>query len=181
MASPTLLDALAVSHSSTGVFGGSDVEPAPQHPDAGPATDNDRVKALPRETGEDIGSASPVPLTREATGVIQRLRNKKDEGEDWSRWRDVIFRAKKALAPVLHDDLEPEDRAEIARGFEPAVHVTAEGRETLYCPECFLPLHPDPLPEQLYIFLHAKKYSTDSWSFETEMPEWAVQGYDWER
>lgn len=34
-------------------------------------------KLLPRETGEDIGMGSPVPLSDEAVGVITRLRNMK--------------------------------------------------------------------------------------------------------
>jgi tRNA pseudouridine32 synthase len=36
-----------------------------------------RPKLLPRETGEDIGMGSPVPLSLEAVGVITRLRNMK--------------------------------------------------------------------------------------------------------
>lgn len=35
------------------------------------------AKLLPRETGEDIGMGSPVPLSQEAVGVITRLRNMK--------------------------------------------------------------------------------------------------------
>jgi len=35
------------------------------------------AKLLPRETGEDIGMGSPVPLSKEAVGVITRLRNMK--------------------------------------------------------------------------------------------------------
>lgn len=34
-------------------------------------------KLLPRETGEDIGMGSPVPLSKEAVQVITRLRNMK--------------------------------------------------------------------------------------------------------
>ena len=34
-------------------------------------------KRLPRETGEDIGMGSPVPLSSEAVRVITRLRNMK--------------------------------------------------------------------------------------------------------
>ncbi|KZV96732.1 pseudouridine synthase [Exidia glandulosa HHB12029] len=137
------------------------------------------TKALPRETGEDIGAASPIPLTREAVGIIARLRNMKDEGEDWSRWRDVIFRAKESLKPK--PPVPGLAEADSEEPFEPAVHVGPDGRSTLYCPECYLPLHPDPSPEKLYIFLHAKKYSTAEWSFETEMPAWAQPGFEWER
>lgn len=50
----------------------------------------------------------------------------------------------------------------------------------LYCPECYLPLHPDPKPERLYIFLHALRYTTSLGVFETGMPEWAEEGWEWE-
>lgn len=45
---------------------------------------------LPRETGEDIGYASPVPLSVEAVKVIMALRNMKDGDENWGRWRQVL-------------------------------------------------------------------------------------------
>lgn len=35
------------------------------------------AKRLPRETGQDIGMGSPVPLSSQAVGVITRLRNMK--------------------------------------------------------------------------------------------------------
>ncbi|RXW25577.1 hypothetical protein EST38_g259 [Candolleomyces aberdarensis] len=53
--------------------------------------------------------------------------------------------------------------------------------DDLYCPECYLPLHPDPKPEKLYIFLHARKYTTSLGAFETEMPEWAAEGWTWDQ
>lgn len=60
---------------------------------------------------------------------------------------------------------------------------TVEGGEEnqLYCPECYLPLHPDPKPEKLYIFLHALRYTTSLGTFETEMPEWSAEGWEWDR
>lgn len=53
--------------------------------------------------------------------------------------------------------------------------------EQIYCPECYLPLHPDPKPEKLYIFLHALKYTTSLGAFSTEMPDWAAEGWEWDR
>ena len=44
---------------------------------ANPTSDDVANKRLPRETGEDIGMGSPVPLSSEAVGVITRLRNMK--------------------------------------------------------------------------------------------------------
>lgn len=66
---------------------------------------------------------------------------------------------------------------------DPNSSSTGEGSEQapLYCPECYLPLHPDPKPDRLYIFLHALRYTTSVGCFETEMPEWAQEGWTWER
>jgi tRNA pseudouridine32 synthase len=56
-----------------------------------------------------------------------------------------------------------------------------EGKDMAYCPECYLPLHPDPKPEKLYIFLHALRYTTSLGCFETDMPVWAAKGWEWDR
>ncbi|THH17090.1 hypothetical protein EW146_g3647, partial [Bondarzewia mesenterica] len=230
-------------------------------------------KLLPRETGHDIGMGSPVPLSAEAVGVITRLRNMKDEDEDWSRWRDVVFKAKGRLHPHgmkikrlpprskrerggpgwtddsekstpassdtgvytpasgldtpstdIHSPVsmetgsesgplvsqltesealerlqrlaqtqEPEPALRVApapdaltpelraRQADAQIAVAEENDGMLYCPECYLPLHPDPKPEKLYIFLHALRYTTSLGTFETEMPEWAAEGWEWDR
>ncbi|KAL5483010.1 hypothetical protein ACEPAI_8239 [Sanghuangporus weigelae] len=218
-----------------------------------------RPGELPRETGHDIGLGSPVPLSKEAVGIITRLRNQKDEDEDWGRWRDVVFRAKGALTPrvvelayaeqnsppskagkknrknkngseekvdeekalerplteasplpkssdsllqveissegaaqsslggslpaaVSLPSLHPFDAESITPPTENSTFADAESAsEALYCPECYLPLRPDPNPEKLYIFLHALRYTTASLgTFETPLPEWASEGYAWE-
>jgi RluA family pseudouridine synthase len=196
---------------------------------------------LPRETGKDIGMGSPVPLSAEAVGVITRLRNMKDENEDWSRWRDVVFKAKGRLHPtgmptqklppqnrrkrggpawadtppdeqpqpqpqpspfteeealaILDPSSSPADNPLLrvapapdaptesgrAKQAVAQIAVQEENDGALYCSECYLPLHPDPPPERLYIFLHALRYTTSLGVFETEMPEWAAEGWDWER
>lgn len=50
------------------------------------------------------------------------------------------------------------------------------------CPECHLPLHSDPHPDELTLFLHAYSYaSTDPsqpWSYTTTLPLWARDAYD---
>jgi hypothetical protein len=43
----------------------------------------------------------------------------------------------------------------------------------LYCPDCYLPYHPDPEVDDLYFCLHAWKYKTTLGSFEAPIPEWA--------
>lgn len=177
--------------------------------------------------------------------ILIVLSSGKDEDEDWSRWRDVVFRAKGRLHPkgMPQQKLPPQNRrkrggpawtgtetetespatdspavtplteeealaildpaSESQRTENPLVRVaplpdapTESGRAkqvaaqiavreendgALYCGECYLPLHPDPQPERLYIFLHALRYTTSLGVFETEMPEWAAEGWEWER
>ncbi|KAJ6534038.1 pseudouridine synthase [Mycena vulgaris] len=280
------------------------------------------TKLLPRETGQDIGMGSPVPLSSEAVGVITQLRNMKDEEEDWGRWRDVVFRARGALTPAdlkikevpqnkrrrgkaefvndkynlkksmvpaassattveapvpvfsgtsggdgtstsEHSSASPSasveptvsspfdavDPAELVVPGSPTVPTLQSGEtasdidptplvsisdptsapasapegptppapedssappqppqltvaeaveiasemealtesttaalaEATFCPECYLPLRPDPKPEKLYIFLHALRYTTSLGKFETPMPEWAQEGWEWDR
>ncbi len=59
--------------------------------------------------------------------------------------------------------------------------LAAVQTEHAYCPECYLPLHPDPKPEKLYIFLHALRYTTSLGTFETAMPEWSLEGWSWDQ
>jgi tRNA pseudouridine synthase 9 len=35
----------------------------------------------------------------------------------------------------------------------------------------------DPIPEQLVIWLHAFKYESDAWNYETSLPEWAQEDF----
>jgi hypothetical protein len=172
-----------------------------------------------------------------------------DEDEDWSRWRDVVFRAKGVMRPSnlvikppppqnrrkrggkadtvstpsvaelsappsstnttdesesqLSVDivtlapstgvqtLTPEDPSPQKISLEEAIEKvslapatgieTTSGSEQIYCPECYLPLHPDPKPEKLYIFLHALKYTISLGEFSTEMPNWAAEGWEWDQ
>ncbi|KAJ8594230.1 pseudouridine synthase [Rhizopogon salebrosus TDB-379] len=177
----------------------------------GEGDEKSTVKLLPRETGHDIGMGSPVPLSSEAVEIITRLRNMKDEDEDWSRWRDVVFRAKGILTPkdIPRAPLPPQNRrkkggpslpqtppaqdmpstpqltqtealAQLSQMEAPPPSMDpATG--TLYCPECYLPLHPDPKPEKLYIFLHALRYTTSLGCFEADMPGWAAEGWKWDQ
>ncbi|GJJ08255.1 hypothetical protein Clacol_002465 [Clathrus columnatus] len=153
-------------------------------------------KLLPRETGQDIGMGSPVPLSSELVNVITRLRKMKDENEDWSRWRDVVFRGQKLDIHALeYKEADPQVKLDVvdggidlvATGLKP--NPTSNGEEvdvdpstwtaktesgTLYCKECYLPLYPDPDPEDLY--------TTECLgSFETQLPDWAKESWTWSK
>ena len=48
-----------------------------------------------------------------------------------------------------------------------------------FCETCFVPLHDDPDPEKLFIYLHALRYTTEALGvWETPLPRWA--GEDWD-
>lgn len=80
------------------------------------------------------------------------------------------------VTEVPTPDPTPSPVAETA-----SAEPVADENGMLYCPECFVPLHPDPKPESLYIFLHALKYTTSLGTFETQIPTWAAEGWEWER
>lgn len=139
------------------------------------------------------------------------LLEPQDEDDDWGRWRDVIFKAKAALKPPDFKSKTPPSRRkrrsaspepppdinfqddnnvqleqltikEAMAKLETTENEIADQQEnTLYCPDCYLPLQPDPKPAKLYIFLHALRYTTDLGEFETEMPEWAAEGWTWDK
>ena len=74
-----------------------------------------------------------------------------------------------------------DDFKSVTESKPPADRAESGTNDALYCPECYLPLHPDPAPEKLYIFLHALRYTSSSLgAFETALPEWAAKGYVWE-
>ncbi|KAH9174430.1 hypothetical protein EDB89DRAFT_1952966 [Lactarius sanguifluus] len=183
---------------------GTSVHPSPQ--------------LLPRETGKDIGLTGSA--VRGGSGVITRLRNMKDEDEDWLHptgmhahklppqnrrkrggpaWVDAENptdtppdeqQQQQQSAPLTEeealailDPASPPAKNPLLRVAPPRGAPTESGRAKQAAAQitCYLPLHPDPPPERLYIFLHALRYTTSLGVFETEMPEWATKGRQWER
>ena len=100
---------------------------------------------------------------------------------------DIATLATNTGAQTSHpDDLSPQqislEEATEKISLAPATGIeTTSGPEQIYCPECYLPLHPDPKPEKLYIFLHALKYTISLGEFSTEMPSWAAEGWEWDQ
>jgi hypothetical protein len=108
--------------------------------------------------GNELAPGSDVPLSDDAARAIIRLRTVRDHDDQFSRERDAGPGARRA------DGL---DQGMIGRD--------DEGE---YCKKCGVPLLPDPRPEQLFIWLHAMRYTTDKWDFASELPSWARD--DWE-
>lgn len=53
-----------------------------------------------------------------------------------------------------------------------------KAKSMVACPVCSVLSLPDPTPDALCIWLHAIKYSTEDWSYETDYPSWAKDGLD---
>jgi hypothetical protein len=47
------------------------------------------------------------------------------------------------------------------------------------CADCHVPIRADPIPEEMYIFLHALRYSMSLSTFERQPPKWAEEGWRW--
>ncbi|KAE8244684.1 hypothetical protein A4X13_0g6368 [Tilletia indica] len=140
-----------------------------------------------------------------ADAVIAAIKLERDSKEDWARWRDEMLFShlirKEGLeaveVPGANGQSVMDDPKYLLAGCPAGVGsggpemgdegaaAGLEGKRAFdsglgsFCEECKIPLHPDPKPSELYIYLHALKYETDEWSYEDEMPWWAKE--DWRK
>ncbi|GAA6022156.1 hypothetical protein JCM11491_005108 [Sporobolomyces phaffii] len=111
-----------------------------------------------------------LSLTRGAERAIRALRGVRDEVDGWARDRDV-------------EALELARKHQIERGTTDGGETTLAAGETAdeegggFCRKCFTPLIPDPRPEQLFIWLHAMRYTTTDWDWKSALPYWAEPSY----
>ncbi|KAK8858451.1 hypothetical protein IAR55_002678 [Kwoniella newhampshirensis] len=145
---------------------------------------------------DNIDLTSPILLSEQARTIIMNLRKQKDEAEDWVKWNEVVFTAKKA-----QDELEAHAQAKAQQ--EPFTVPPLRGRQTNeqptgplpdttpsplippaylppgFCTDCFVPVPDDPDPESLFIYLHALRYTTEALgTWETPLPRWAGENWD---
>ncbi|KAG8898985.1 hypothetical protein FRB99_007009 [Tulasnella sp. 403] len=102
--------------------------PPPPEPDLSSFDENN---LLPRETGEDIGMMSPVALSSETVAVISALRNQKDEREEYSRFKDVVFLTKKVIGEhgrerPVNNDYAGSYQAQMRKKLQSKVVLTGE-------------------------------------------------------
>ncbi|GAA94995.1 uncharacterized protein L969DRAFT_97569 [Mixia osmundae IAM 14324] len=116
----------------------------------------------PKEGGEEPGYGSGVDLSAEARHAIITLRKHKDMDDRFARERDMTLAPSRGF--VSNDNDLTKD-----------VLHDADGP---YCVRCHLPLLPDPRPDQLFIWLHALRYSSEDWDYSSELPTWARE--DWQ-
>ncbi|SPO27042.1 related to DRAP deaminase RIB2 [Ustilago trichophora] len=152
-----------------------------------------------KKVGGEIGQ-------KEVEMIVDAIKGDQDGQEDWARWKDeVLFKdmiaqeglenvhvpgpngrssrpsdelLKRALAKLELDSGDiPSKGLNRPADLETAWQKRVREQSSDFCPECKIPLLPDPKPEELYIYLHAIKYWTDEWSFEDALPWWARE--DW--
>ncbi|GAA5841071.1 hypothetical protein JCM5353_001372 [Sporobolomyces roseus] len=105
-----------------------------------------------------------LTLTEGAEKAIKALRGARDEVDGFARDRDV-------------EGLEKARKRHGESG--QLIHEGEEGTEEEgFCTKCFTPLLPDPKPEQLFIWLHAMRYTTIEWDWKSALPEWAESSYE---
>jgi tRNA pseudouridine synthase 9 len=80
---------------------------------------------------------------------------------------DVIENAKNVLFP---DEDDTPNKSSVNHKDRPL-------DDDADCLDCKYP-KPDPVPEQMFIYLHAFKYQGDGWEYETKKPFWAHDEYD---
>ena len=138
-----------------------------------------------------------LPLTTAAVHAINILRAQKDSDDGWSRWRDMkgveIARAAAASGPEptklrsLRGTPAPSPPRSPAPD-SPAPRLTPAGMPidiksvaedpSAFCSTCYVPLVKDPRPEQLFIWLHALRYTTTEWDWKSEVPYWARESWE---
>ncbi|CDR98764.1 related to DRAP deaminase RIB2 [Sporisorium scitamineum] len=152
-----------------------------------------------KKVGGEIGQ-------KEVEMIVDAIKGDQDGQEDWARWKDeVLFKdmiAQEGLENVnvpgpngrssrpsdellerALQKLEEENGDVPSKGLNRPIDIETAWQKRVreqssdFCPECKIPLLPDPKPEELYIYLHAIKYWTDEWSFEDALPWWARE--DW--
>lgn len=122
-------------------------------------------------------STKLLAATHPCAAIIEALKSSKDQGEDFSRLKDEVrFAEWNQQNGWLESHTVTGINADPAQG---TLSGTIDGDDSLgYCEECHVPLLPDPKPEDLFIYLHAIRYETNEWSYEDEMPWWALE--DWQ-
>jgi 23S rRNA-/tRNA-specific pseudouridylate synthase len=91
---------------------------------------------------------------------------------------DPLYNQEKVWGPALgkQQELNQEEQQDIVSKLSTIVFpwdkLEEMNQDELYCLDCQLN-RPDPTTEQLKLYLHALKYESNDWSFETPFPEWA--------
>lgn len=146
------------------------------------------------ETNEDARLVYKLELSAAATTAIQTLKDVRDAEDGWARWRDMKG---VELARAAGTSGDPDSPFAPSPSTADHVHTPVSVPQTLFsdssnvpddiaapesddafCSTCFLPLIKDPLPEQLFIWLHALRYQTTEFDWKSPEPAWAAEDFE---
>ncbi|KAJ1822797.1 DRAP deaminase [Coemansia sp. RSA 2599] len=99
--------------------------------------------------------------TTAGTGEARPKMSGKRDADNIEPWMDLVKRME-----------EWKTKQELIEQISNSVDTQGVPR---VCDKCTDPVLPDPKPEELCIWLHAWRYSGPGWSYETPLPEWAVE------
>lgn len=128
-----------------------------------------------------------LEMSTQATQAVASLTAARDAQDGYARERDMqgvelaraagldaqAIRARATGASLAAIPLSSINSTE-----ECFVDHEALGMDSGFCNNCFLPLMKDPRPDQLFLWLHALRYKTTEFDFQSEKPAWAAD--DWE-
>ncbi|KAL8291263.1 hypothetical protein RQP46_002241 [Phenoliferia psychrophenolica] len=134
-----------------------------------------QAAAIAKANENDDGrEAHDAPLTPEARAALAELRIIKDASDGWARERDehALEMGRRAARKAKGEEVEEEELRD----------PTMEGPDggLGFCETCFTPEIADPRPDQLFIWLHALRYTTSDWDWCSELPYWALEGWNGE-
>ncbi|WFD44283.1 hypothetical protein MPSI1_002949 [Malassezia psittaci] len=141
-------------------------DPLYNHPVWASVDNNVLATAQPRHYERVGGETGNLEVER----VLAALKGARDDSEGWARWRDDV------LFGTINREMQYESIDVPGPNGQPASPppVDVAPMTSEICEVCRVPLLSDPAPEELYIYLHAIKYWTDTWSFQDELPWWAL-------
>lgn len=143
-----------------------------------------------------------LPLSEAAAKAITALREVKEESDGFARARDLqgIEMAKQKGAGAINGaGIQHPDTSGAAQSSPETPDSQPAAAEEGFCSTCFVPLNPDPRPEQLFIWLHAMRCkfphllsyrspadlhsgrgtdTTIEWDWSSALPFWAEETYE---
>jgi hypothetical protein len=157
-----------------------------------------RTDLITKEMGGDADDEArllfQLEMSSGATEAIRALKDEKDKADGFARFRDMkgveLARAagisKNPDSPFSNLSLDPtgeESVIDVPKTiFTDPLHLPDDiGRveeKEAFCATCFLPLIGDPRPDQLFIWLHAFRYSTTEFDWKSEEPYWSLDTYE---
>lgn len=156
-----------------------------------------RTDLLVKEGIEDDREAQlmfQLEMSTGATAAIRALKDEKDKADGFARFRDmkgvelaraagVSGNADSPFAPLANAPTGEESVINVPKTIftdplDLPDDIDREEKDDAFCSTCFLPVIGDPRPDQLFIWLHALRYKTIEWDWQSEEPYWSLNTYE---